>query len=222
LILLRGIAALTPRQKVFCGIIGEELFVAEEFVGENLLRVRRASVAHLFLSNFNTETGRSLLRRLRILITCRRMTADDVPDAFAMLGTFLTEDEHYLASSRAYGDRGTEALMDALDLFLARPELGFVWMAYDDEDVAGICVVCYAISTSLGAVVAKLDDVSVKEGTRGKGVGTAMIEQLKEELHKHHVRRIDVAVHNDNPQAKRFYEKLGFAALNEERLACVI
>jgi hypothetical protein len=29
-------------------------------------------------------------------------------------------------------------------------------------------------------------------------------------------------VHKDNPEAKRFYEKLGFVALNEERMAAVI
>ena len=156
------------------------------------------------------------------MITCRRMTATDVPDAFDMLSAFLGEDEHYLASSKAYGDRGTEALMDALDLFLTRPELGFVWLAYDDEGSAGICVVCYAISTSLGTLVGKLDDVSVKENRRGKGIGTALIQQLKQELHKHNVMRIDVAVHIDNPEARGFYEKLGFTALNEERLACLI
>ena len=157
-----------------------------------------------------------------ILITCRKMTANDVPEAFEMLSTFLSEDEHYLASSRAYGDRGAEGLMNALDLFLTRPELGFVWLAYDDQGVAGICVVCYAISTSLGTLVAKLDDVSVKDDRRGKGVGTALIEQLKEALKQHFVMRIDVAVHLENPEARRFYEKLGFRPLNEERLACVI
>jgi ribosomal protein S18 acetylase RimI-like enzyme len=150
------------------------------------------------------------------------MSANDVPDAFDLLTTFLTADEHYLASSKAYGDRGTEGLMDALDLFLTRPELGFVWLAYDDHGIAGICVVCYAISTSLGTLVAKLDDVSVKEDRRGQGVGTALLQQLKEELQRHNVMRIDVAVHVDNPEARRFYEKLGFSPLNEERLACVI
>ena len=49
-----------------------------------------------------------------------------------------------------------------------------------------------------------------------------MLEQLKDELLARSVMRIDVAVHVDNPEAKRFYEKLGFQALNEERLACVI
>ena len=150
------------------------------------------------------------------------MTAADAREAFEMLGAFLTADEHYLASSKAYGDRGVVGLNDALYLFLERPELGFVWIARDEQGVAGICVVCYAISTSLGSVVAKLDDVSVKEDRRGQGVGTVMIEQLKEELRGQAVMRIDIAVHVDNPEAKRFYERLGFAALNEERLACVI
>ena len=156
------------------------------------------------------------------MITCRRMTADDVPDAFKMLSSFLGEDEHYLASSKAYGDRGSEAAMDALNLFLERPELGFVWLAYDDKGVAAMCVICYAISTSLGTLVAKLDDVSVKEDRRGQGVGTELMLQLKAELRKSHVMRIDVAVHLDNPEARRFYDKLGFSPLNEERLACLI
>ncbi len=156
------------------------------------------------------------------MITCRKLTAGDVAEAFEMLRAFLNEDEHYLASSKAYGDRGFQGLNDALDLFLEQPELGFVWMAFDDEELVGICVVCYAISTSMGAVVAKLDDVSVKADRRGGGFGTALLEQLKEQLRKESVTRIDVGVHLENPEARKFYERLGFVALNEERLACVI
>jgi GNAT superfamily N-acetyltransferase len=150
------------------------------------------------------------------------MTAADVTDAFEMLSAFLNEDEHYLASSKAYGDRGFQGLNDALDLFLEQPELGFVWLAHDENGVAGICVICYAISTSMGAVVAKLDDVSVKADRRGQGVGTELLEQLKEQLRKEMVTRIDVGVHFENAEARRFYERRGFAALNEERMACVI
>jgi ribosomal protein S18 acetylase RimI-like enzyme len=150
------------------------------------------------------------------------MGAADVRDAFQMLSDFLSEDEHYLASSQAYGDLGLKGLNDALDLFLERPELGFVWMAYDEKGVAGICVVCYAISTSMGAVVAKLDDVSVKPDRRGSGIGSEMLNLLKEQLRKEAVTRIDVAVHLQNPEARRFYEKIGFVALNEERLSCLI
>ncbi len=156
------------------------------------------------------------------MVTCRKMNAAEVPDAFKLLSAFLTADEHYRASSKAYGDRGFQGLNDALDLFLECPDLGFVWLAYDELGVAGICVICYAISTSMGSLVAKLDDVSVREDRRGKGIGTAMLEQLKEQLRKESLTRIDVAVHIENPEGRKFYERLGFVALNEERLACVI
>jgi len=156
------------------------------------------------------------------VITCRKMTSDAVADAFEILKQFLSEDEHYLASSTVYGDCGSEGLKRALDLFLARPELGFVWLAYDEGGLAGACVICYAISTSIGGLAAKLDDVSVKADRRGKGIGTALLEQLKEQLRKESVGRIDVAVHVDNPEARRFYERLGFQTLNEERMAWVI
>ena len=157
-----------------------------------------------------------------VSLRCRKMGAADVSDAFEMLTEFLSADEHYLASSQAYGDLGLQGLNNALDLFLERPELGFVWMAFDERGAAGICVVCYAISTSMGAVVAKLDDVSVKPDRRGKGIGTELIEQLKEQLRREAVTRIDVAVHMENPQARSFYERTGFVRLNEERLSCLI
>lgn len=156
------------------------------------------------------------------MVTCRKMTAEVVTDAYEMLHAFLREDEHYLASSEAYGDRGFKGLNDALDLFLEQPDLGFVWLAYDEGGVAGVCVISYAISTSIGGVVAKLDDVSVKAEKRGQGIGTALLAQLKEQLRRESVMRIDVGVHLDNPAARKFYEDLGFIALNEERMACVI
>jgi ribosomal protein S18 acetylase RimI-like enzyme len=74
----------------------------------------------------------------------------------------------------------------------------------------------------MGAVVAKLDDVSVKSDRRGAGIGTELLNQLKEQLRKESVARIDVAVHLENPEAKRFYEKAGFVPLHEERLSCLI
>ncbi len=156
------------------------------------------------------------------MITCRKMTNGEIPDAFAMLRDFLTEDEHYLASSKAYGDSGEGGLRKALELFTERPDLGFVWLAYDEKDVVAVCVISYAISTSLGKLVAKLDDVSVRKDRRGQGVGTKLLEQLKLQLKEESIGRIDVGVHVENQEARRFYERLGFVALNEERLACVI
>ncbi|HWD16273.1 MAG TPA: hypothetical protein VG865_06675 [Casimicrobiaceae bacterium] len=89
------------------------------------------------------------------------MTTVTRVDARRLLGAFLEGDDHYRASAVHYGHAGAEALDRALDLFLARPEIGFVWLAFVDGRAKAACVVCYAISTSRGALVAKLDDVTV-------------------------------------------------------------
>jgi ribosomal protein S18 acetylase RimI-like enzyme len=156
-------------------------------------------------------------------VACERMSVATRGDALALLGAFLGADEHYLASSDVYGDGGREALERALDLFLLRPELGFVWLAFvgpaRDRKPAGVCVLSYAISTSRGALVAKLDDVHVADGFQGQGVGTAMLEALASALRAEGVMRIDCGCHRDNTGAWRFYERLGFRPLAEERIA---
>ncbi|MEO5702195.1 MAG: GNAT family N-acetyltransferase [Casimicrobiaceae bacterium] len=154
------------------------------------------------------------------------MTTATRADAQALLAEFLVADTHYLASSTAYGDGGEPALDAALRLFLARPELGFVWLAYANDDgvrrVVGTCVACYAISTSRGTLVAKLDDVNVRREWTGRGVGTAMLTALVEVLAAEGVSRVDSACHRDNADAWRFYARLGFEPLDEERIALLI
>jgi ribosomal protein S18 acetylase RimI-like enzyme len=150
------------------------------------------------------------------------MTPQTLAGALEVLSSFLNDDPHYLASSATYGDAGPAATRAALELFLARPELGFVWLARRGDAVLAACVVCYAISTSRGGLVAKLDDVSVRREHLGRGIGGVMLDNLKCDLRAHQVSRIDIGCHRDNDGAWRFYERHGFRPLSEERLACLI
>ena len=154
------------------------------------------------------------------------MDAATRADAQALLSEFLQGDDHYLASSAVYGDGGVDALARALDLFLARPAIGFVWLAFADSGegrvAVGACVACHAISTSRGTVVAKLDDVTIKAGWQGRGIGTAMLEALAAHLAAQGITRIDCGCHRANTGAWRFYERLGFRPLDEERIALLL
>lgn len=159
-------------------------------------------------------------------VRCERMTGATRDAARGLLAAFLGEDPHYRASEDAYGGRGAAGLSAALDLFLARPEIGFVWLARLDghdlgDPVVGACVCCYAISTSRGTLVAKLDDVTVAAGRRGQGIGAAMLRSLALHLRAAGVTRIDCACHRENRDAWRFYEQQGFRPLDEERIALV-
>lgn len=155
-------------------------------------------------------------------VSCARMGGGDVQAAEELFLAFLQQDPHYRDVASVYGDGGPEALRRALGLFVERPELGFVWMARRGGEVVGCCVACFAISTSRGAIVAKLDDVNVRPGLEGQGIGGAMLQGLKAELRALGVERIDTATHFDNPGARRFYERHGFASLREERMSCLL
>ena len=158
----------------------------------------------------------------RSRIECAPMTTATRAGAARLLAQFLGQDKHYRASASAYGDGDPQALTRALDLFLARPELGFVWIAEVDGEVAGACVVCYAISTSRGGLVAKLDDVTIDGARQGQGVGTAMLQALAQRLRDAGIGRIDTACHRDNARAWRFYARLGYRSLDEERIALLL
>jgi GNAT superfamily N-acetyltransferase len=154
------------------------------------------------------------------------MTTATSAEGEELLSSFLRSDAHYVASSAVYGDGGAEALTAALRLFIAHPEIGFVWLAFADDGSArvavGACVVCHAISTSRGSLVAKLDDVTIREGWQGRGVGRAMLSSLVSHLRACGITRIDSACHRDNEGAWRFYERMGFKPLDEERIALLI
>ncbi len=150
------------------------------------------------------------------------MTPATRPEAHALLAAFLEADPFYLANSGLYGDRGGNALDQALDLYLERPDLGFVWLAFDGDLAVAVCVISLAVSTSLGRLVAKLDDMFVADGYRGQGIGTALIMTLQDTLRQDGVGRIDTAVYADNTGADRFYKRLGFRSLREDRLTLLL
>lgn len=161
-----------------------------------------------------------------VTLTFAPMTRSTISSAQALLGMFLGDDVHYRASAQAYGDGGAPALASALTLFLERPELGFVWLADTmsgaRQVAVGVCVVCRAISTSRGTVVAKLDDVNVHPDWLTRGVGGAMITALLDHLRAEGITRVDSACHRGNAGAWRFYERLGFIPLDEERIALLL
>ena len=67
-----------------------------------------------------------------------------------------------------------------------------------------------------------LDDVTVAKDCQGRGVGAAMLTALASHLRAEGMSRIDCGCHRANAGAWRFYERLGFRPLDEERLAWLL
>ena len=63
-----------------------------------------------------------------------------------------------------------------------------------------------------------MDGLFVSQQARGRGVGTALLSAIADEgrLRGYTLLRLDVA--DSNPRAKALYERLGFVAVNNQRL----
>ena len=161
-------------------------------------------------------------------MTFRRMGSDDRREVFALFSQLVLRDDYRLDSQQAYSGKKPDraqieaALGEALTLFVDRPDYGFVFLALENERVVACASVSYAISLSLGKVVAQMQHLIVAEGQRRRGVGAALVEALTAQLRRIEIARLDVEVHVANDAAKKFYEDLGFAPSREERLALVL
>ena len=55
-----------------------------------------------------------------------------------------------------------------------------------------------------------------KKAVQGRGIGSALIGELLNELRKADCKKARLAVDRGNPQSKAFWEKNGFALMGEE------
>lgn len=146
---------------------------------------------------------------------------DEARDAVLLLTEFLETDEYYLDSSSRYSMGGHRA-QEAVGLLIDHPENGVIVLGYIGATPVSCCVLTFAVSTSAGSWVTKLDDMYVLPGLRGKGIGTAMMKFVVELVSSRGHRRIDLGVHIRNVRARRFYKRVGFRSLHEERQSLLL
>ena len=131
---------------------------------------------------------------------------------------FLFPHSHAFRKGRVTVDDDGQAAPDCLVEFGDGVTVIAEWHA--EGDAIRLAVPDYR--TARGTLVAKLDDVTIDARWQGRGVGTAMLKALALHLRGLGVTRIDSSCHRDNADAWRFYERLGFRALHEERIALLI
>ena len=115
-------------------------------------------------------------------------------DAFTLMEKFRT-------------DAG--ALGEALNLFIDRPDYGFVWLAYVDDLATGVVSVSLGIDTGSGALIATLRDLYVLPERRRHGIGSALLVTAKGRVEQLGVKRMEVVGVSD-PALQPFFAARGF------------
>jgi GNAT superfamily N-acetyltransferase len=103
-----------------------------------------------------------------------------------------------------------EKQLCGLRLILDNPALGRLFVLRDQGRVAGMANLLITVSTAEGCRVAVLEDVIVRDGYRGKGLGRRLVEQVLAWAGMEGMARVTLLADRDNKAAVGFYRELGF------------
>jgi len=90
-----------------------------------------------------------------------------------------------------------------------------VIIAFEKKRVIGFALYFFSFSTFLGRTGIYLEDLFVREGERGRGIGKALLCNLARRVKEVDGGRLDWSVLNWNKKAIDFYEKIGAFSLKE-------
>lgn len=140
----------------------------------------------------------------------RKATKDDLPAVLELireLALFEKEPEAVVLT--------VEDLI--ADGFSGQP-LFHVFVAESENGIEGMALFYYRYSTWKGKTI-HLEDLIVRESSRGSGIGTALYTEVMRQGKRDGVRRIEWAVLDWNRPAIAFYEKSGAKVFPDWRVA---
>lgn len=117
--------------------------------------------------------------------------------------------EEFYAHERLVFD--AERTLGAVRTLVADPNLGRVWLFYVDGEVVGYTVVTVCFSLEFAGRYALVDELYVREGHRGRGIGSRALALAAEACRALDVAAVRLEVDVDNTRAMALYRRLGFA-----------
>lgn len=85
-----------------------------------------------------------------------------------------------------------------------------VWLAYDGDRAAGVAVCFVGFSTFMAKPLINIHDLAVHADARGKGAGTALINQVENAAREMGCCYVTLEVDDGNPRARELYQRCGF------------
>lgn len=131
--------------------------------------------------------------------TVRRAGIEDAGDLARLLHAFNTEYDEYVPEVPLLTERIAEHIRDGHSLF---------WLVGEGPD--GFASLRLRPSLISGSLDAYIEELYVKPGLRGQGIGRALLETVMEEARTAGADHIDLGTSEDDTAARGLYESAGF------------
>ena len=131
-------------------------------------------------------------------------TPDQIPALCELLRELFSQESEFAPDA--------DVQYRGLARIIADPRVGTILVAHDSDALVGMVNLLYTESTALGARVALLEDMVVLPASRGKGIGTMLLQAAFQAARVEGCKRITLLTDARNAAAQRFYARHGFAA----------
>ena len=131
-----------------------------------------------------------------------KATHSDIPALVELLNSLFEQEAEFEPNS--------ETQSKALSKIILDPKIGIILIAKEDDKILAMVNLLFTESTALGSKVALLEDMIVLSSSRGRGIGSQLIDYGISEAKKAGCKRITLLTDIENTKAQSFYQKKGF------------
>ncbi len=133
------------------------------------------------------------------------LKAGDKDDCIKMM-------EEFYKTSAVEHDVPQQHIIDTVEFALTDSPLNKIIICNVNGSYAGFCHLSFSYSCEAGGTVALIEELYIRDGFKGGGLGTAIYDYIRSEYDSK-VKRYRLEVSSDNCAAIKLYEKLGFKFL---------
>ena len=131
-----------------------------------------------------------------------KATHSDISELVELLSSLFEQEAEFEPNS--------EIQSKALSKIILDPKIGIILIAKEDDKILGMVNLLFTESTALGSKVALLEDMVILSSSRGRGIGSQLIDYAISEAKKVGCKRITLLTDIENTKAQSFYQKKGF------------
>ena len=131
-----------------------------------------------------------------------KATHSDIPALVELLNSLFEQEAEFEPNSETQSKALSKIILDS--------KIGIILIAKDDDKILGMVNLLFTESTALGSKVALLEDMVVLSSSRGRGIGSQLIDYAISEAKKAGCKRITLLTDIENTKAQSFYQKKGF------------
>ena len=126
----------------------------------------------------------------------------DIPELVELLNSLFEQEAEFEPNSETQSKALSKIILDS--------KIGIILIAKDDDKILGMVNLLFTESTALGSKVALLEDMVILSSSRGRGIGSQLIDYAISEAKKAGCKRITLLTDIENTKAQSFYQKKGF------------